>query len=93
MAIDDEDFFAAVARHFVGGFLEELQLEIAAIGDGAGLVFGFKNLAEIIFGKYDRVFLFGGVQRCVADVEEIGAKGQMWAVLFENAEGEKADAF
>ena len=58
----------------------------AAVGDGAGFVLGFKNLAEIIFRKNDCVLLFGGVQRGVADVQQIGAERKMRAVFFENAE-------
>src|SRR5277367_3146498 len=42
VAIHDDDFFAAVAGHFVGGFLQQLQLQIGAVGDGTGLVLGFE---------------------------------------------------
>ena len=93
VAVDDEDFLAAVAGHLVGGFLEKLELEIAAVGDGAGFVLGFEDLAKIVFRKNDGVFLLGGVKRGVADVQKIGAERKMRAVFFENAEGEDTDAF
>ena len=90
VAVDDQDFLAAVAGHLVGGFLQQGELQVAAVGHGAGLVPRLGDLAEIIFGENDRVFFFGGVQRGVADVEQIGAERQMRAVLFENAEGQQA---
>ncbi len=62
VAVDDKNFFAAVAGHLVGGFLQEIQLNLPAVGDGAGFVFGFENLSEIIFRENDGKFLFGGVQ-------------------------------
>src|SRR5262249_7264273 len=80
VAVDDEDFLASVARHFVGGFLEEFELEVAAVGDSAGFVLGFENLAEIIFGEDDGEFLCGSVKCGVADVEEIGAERKMGAM-------------
>lgn len=92
VAVDDDDFLAAVAGHFVGGFLEKFELEFAAVSDGAGFVFGFEDLAEEILREDDSVFLFGGVQRGVADVEQVRAEREMRAVLFENAEGEQASA-
>ena len=51
VAVDDQNFLAAVARHFVGGFLQESELHVAAVGHGAGLVLGLGDLAEIIFGN------------------------------------------
>lgn len=93
VAVDNDDFLAAVAGHLVGGFLKELELEAARVSDRAGFVPGFENLAEIVFGEDEREFLLRGLQGGVADVEEIGSEGQMRAVLFENAEGEEADTF
>jgi len=90
MAVDDDDFLAAVACHLVGGFLQQLQLNLAAIRDGARLVFGFEDLAEVILGEDHGVFLRGGFERGVAHVEQVGAKREMRSVLFENAEGEQA---
>ena len=88
VAVDDDYFLAAVARHLVGGFLQQGELHLAAVGDGSGLVAGFGDLSEIIFGEDDGVFLLGGVQRGVADVEQIGAQRQMRSVLLQDAEGQ-----
>ena len=93
VAVDDEDFLAAITRHFVGGFLEEHELEVAAVSDGTGFVLRFKNLTEIVFRKDDGVFLLDRMERGVADVEEIGAERKMRAVFFKNAEGKNANAF
>ena len=90
VAVDDQDFLAAVAGHLVGGFLQQGELQVAAVGHGAGLVPRFSDLAEIVFGEDDGVFLLGGVQRGVADVEQIGTERQVRAVLFEDSEGEQA---
>src|SRR5262249_28239909 len=92
MAVDDQDFLAAIARHLVGRFLEQRQLQAAAVGHGAGFMLGLGNLSKIVFGEYDRVFLIGRVQRSVAHVEEIGAERKMRAVFLENAERKQADS-
>jgi hypothetical protein len=73
VAVNDDHLLAAVARHFVGGLLQQGELHFAAVGDGSGFVAGFGNLSEIIFGEDDCVFLFCGVQRGVAHVQQIGA--------------------
>ena len=69
VAVHDDDFLAAVARHFVGSFLEELKLKRKAVGDGAGLLFGLEDLAEVILGKHDRIRLLGSVQRCIPHIQ------------------------
>ena len=90
MAIDDEDFFATVARHLVGGLLQQSELQVAAIGHGSRLVAGFGDLAKIIFGEDDGIFLLGGVQRGIADVKQVGAQRQMRTMLLKDAEGQQA---
>ena len=62
VAVDDEDLLAAVARHFIGGFLEQLQLEFHTVGDGSRFVLGFENLSEIILRKDEGELLLGGLQ-------------------------------
>src|SRR5438094_5863601 len=47
VAVHDDDFLAAVARHLVGGFLQQFQLELHTVGHRTGLVLRFKNLSEI----------------------------------------------
>ena len=72
--VDDDDFLAAVARHLVGGFLEQLQLKFHAVRDGAWLVLGFKNLAKIIFRKNDSEICLHSRQRHVPDIQKIGSQ-------------------
>jgi hypothetical protein len=55
-------------------------------------VAGFGNLAEIVFGKDDGVFLLCSVQRRVAHVQQIGTKRQMRSVLLEDSERQQACA-
>jgi len=56
----------------------------------SGLVTGFGNLAKIIFGKDNRVFFLGSVQRGITDVQQIGAEREMRSVLLQDAEGKQA---
>src|SRR4029077_5506847 len=93
VTVDDDDFLAAVARHLFGGFLEELQLQFHAVGNGAGFVLGFENLSEVVLRKNDGVFLLGGFQGSMANIQKIGAERQMRTVLFENAERQETGAF
>jgi hypothetical protein len=53
-------------------------------------VFGLSDLAKIVFGKNDNVFLLGGVQRGVADVQQICPQRQVRPVLFEDSERKQA---
>ena len=62
VAVDDKHLLAAVARHLVGGFLQQRQLQFAAIGNGAGFVPRLEDLPEVVFRKDHRIFLLGGVQ-------------------------------
>ncbi len=91
MAVDDQDLLAAVARHLVGGFLQERELHRAAVGHGSGLVLSLGDLAEIVFRENDGVFLrFGGMQRGIADVEKIGAERKVrgtWKFLEDSKQG------
>jgi hypothetical protein len=88
--VHDDDLLAAVARHLVGRLLQQLELQSAAVGHRAWLLFRFGNLPEVVRGEHDRVFLLGGVQRDVAHVEQIVAERQMRPVLLHDAEGEQA---
>src|SRR5580704_8712156 len=92
MAVDDDDLLAAITRHLVGGFLKQRKLQIAAIGDGAGLVASFGNLPEIVFGEDDSIFFLGGVKRCITNVQQVGAQRQMRSMLLKNAERQQACA-
>src|ERR1700751_1175288 len=55
-------------------------------------MFGFGDLPKVVFGEYERVLLLSGVERSIANVEQVGAKWKMRAVLLENAEGKKTDS-
>src|ERR1700720_1454086 len=90
VAIHDDDFLAAVARHFIRSLFEKRKLHFAAVGDGSGLVLGFGNLSEIIFRENNCVLLLGSVQRGVANVQQIGPERQMRAMLFKDAEWQQA---
>jgi hypothetical protein len=92
VAVDDDDLFAAVAGHLGDCLLEESELGGEAVSDGAGLLAGFEDLAEIILGEDDGVFVFDGVEDGEADVEEVSAEGEVGTVLLDNAEGEDACA-
>src|SRR6266478_3985770 len=92
VAVYYDYFFAAVASHFIGGFLQQVQLQIHAVCNCSGLVLGFKNLAEIIFGEDYRIFLRRGLQRNVAHIQQISAERKMRSVFFQNAKGKKACA-
>ena len=90
VTIHDDDLLATIARHLVGGFLQELQLHLGAVSDRAGFMHGFKDLPEVIFGKHYSVFLLGGVQTDVANIQQIGAQGQVSTMLLQNAEWQQA---
>ena len=92
VAVDDEDFLAAVARHLLHRFLQQRELRAQAVGNGSGLLLGFEDLAEIVFGEDDGVFLLDGVHHGEADIEEVGAERKMRTMLFDDADGEHADA-
>jgi hypothetical protein len=92
VAVDDDDLFAAVSGHFGDGFLEECELGGEAVGDGAGLLAGFKDLAEVVGREDDGVFLLDGVEDGEADVEEVSAEREMGAVFLDDAEGKDAGA-
>src|SRR5712691_512407 len=93
VTVDDEDFPAAIARHFTGGLLEQLQLEFHAVGNGSGLVLGFKNLPEVVLRKNDGVLLLDRLQGSVPHIEKIRAQRQMRPMLFQDAERQQARAF
>ena len=92
VAVDDDHFLAAVARHLVGSFLQQGELHLAAVRDCSRLVAGFGNLSEVIFREDNGVFLLGGVQRGVTHVKEIGAEREVRPVFLQDAEGEQASA-
>jgi hypothetical protein len=56
------------------------------------LVLGFKNLSGKILGEDDRVLLLSGVLSNVTNIEKVRADGKMRAVLFQDAEWEKASS-
>ena len=82
MSIDDDDLLTAITSHLVGGFLEQVELQVTAISYRSGLVPGLENLTKIVFGKHDGVFLLGGVQRRIAHIEQICSERKVGSMLF-----------
>ena len=62
MAVHDDNLLATVARHFIGRFLEQLQLEFHAEGDSPRFMLGFKNLSEVVLRKDHGEFLLCRLQ-------------------------------
>src|SRR5579863_6169964 len=50
----------------------------------------FEYLAEVILGKYDRVFLTGALERCVAHVNQVRSQWQLRTMLFDDPEWQHA---
>src|SRR5215469_1155690 len=92
MAVDDYDLLATVARHLVGSFLQQVQLQPSAVGNGPRLVLGFEDLSEVVFGIDNRVLLCSTMERHVADVDQISAERQLRTMLFDDAKREEAGA-
>ena len=92
MAVHDQNFLAAVARHLVCGFLQKIQLKMRAVCHGSGLVFGLENLAEVVLRKDHCVLLVGSVQRGIAHIKQISAQRQVRAMFLQNAERQQACA-
>ena len=86
MAIYNENFFAAVARHFVGGFLQQFQLQFGAIRQGARLVLGFENLAVEIGREKMAYSSVGRVFGDVAHIDQVCSQRQLRAMFLNNAE-------
>ena len=92
MPIYYENFFAAVTRHFVGGFLQQFQLHLGAIRQGSGLVLRFENLAVEVGRKNNGIFFVGRVFRDVAHIDQVRSQRQLRAMFFNNAKGQQAGA-
>jgi hypothetical protein len=88
MSVHDDDFLAAVPRHLVDGLLQQFQLQMSAVRNCAGFVASFEDLAKIVFGKDNNIFLLRRRQSGMADIQQIGSKRQMRTVLFKDSEGQ-----
>ena len=55
VTVGDDDLLTSVPRHFGSGFPQELLLKLRAVSHCARLMFRLENLAEVIFGKNDRI--------------------------------------
>ena len=91
MAADDDYLLTAVTAHLGGGLLQEFQLKVRAVGNGAGLVLGFEDLSKVVFRKHDGVFLLHRFEGRITDVQKIGSHGAGGPVLFDDSEGKQAD--
>jgi hypothetical protein len=74
----------------ITGFLQQTQLQLGTIGDGARLVLGFGNLPRKVLGENDGVLFLRCVLRHIARVQQISPERQMGPVLFEDAERQQA---
>src|SRR4051794_7805463 len=79
MPVDDQNLLASVSRHLVARFLEQLELQSAAVRHGSSLMAGFGDLSEVIFREDDRILLLRGSERRMSNIEKISAQRQMWA--------------
>src|SRR5581483_12133688 len=90
MSIHDDDLLASIAGHLVGGLLQQVELQVGTVRNCAGLMFSLEDLPEVVLGEYDGILLLGSMQGDIANVEQISSERQMRAVLFQDAEGQKA---
>jgi hypothetical protein len=90
VTVHDDDLLAAVAGHLVGRFLQQLELQSAAVGHRAGLMLRFEDLPEVVLWENDGILLLGGIECNVAHVEQIVAQGKMGSMLLHDAEREQA---
>ena len=90
VTVDDQHLLAAIAGHLVGGLLQQGKLQAAAISHRSWLMLCLGNLTEVVFGKNDRVFLLGCVERRMAHIEEVSSERQVRAVFFEDPERKHA---
>src|SRR5260370_36612677 len=92
MPIHDETFLASIARHLIGCLLQQFQLQLGTVSDGSGLVFGFKDLTEIVLGKNNRILLLDAVLDGITYIDEIVAKRQVWPMFLDDPERQYACA-
>ena len=75
MAIHDQYFVAAVARHLIRRCLQKGELKIGTVGDSARLVACFRNLTEIIFRKDNRILLLYCLECGCPHIDQIRSQG------------------
>src|SRR5260370_39003263 len=92
MPIHDENFLASIARHLIGCLLQQFQLQLGTVSDGSGLVFGFKDLTEIVLGKNNRILLLDAVLDGITYIDQIVAKRQLGPMFFSYPEQQYAIA-
>src|SRR5579883_880534 len=92
MTVDDQNLVAAIARHFLRGLLQEIELQALAIRDGSGLMLGFEDLTEVVLGEDHGIFLPGGIQARVPYINKVRPQRPGWAVLFDDSERQYAGA-
>jgi hypothetical protein len=72
MPIHDRHFAATIASHLIRRCLQQLQLQIRVVGNRAGLMPCFGNLAEIIFRKNHGILRLDGLHRSRSHIDQIG---------------------
>ncbi len=86
----NHDLLEPVAADFIQCRLQQIPDELRRVGDGAGRVFGFVNLAEIIFRKNHYVFFLRGCLAAKLRTEQVGADRHVRAVLFQHSDRQQA---
>ena len=92
VAVDQQDFFEAVAGYFAAGLVEQAEKQLGTVRNGSRLVARLKDLAGVPKGENHGVLGAGGQQRKFAGNENICAERQVLPMLFHHAHGEDAEA-
>src|SRR5205823_5481270 len=70
VAVNDQNFLAAIASHLVRSCLKQCQLQIAAVSDGTGLMTCLRDLPKIVLRENHSVLLLSGVQSSIPRIEQ-----------------------
>ena len=79
--VHNHNLLAAIARHLVCRFLQEIELYMHAVGHSPRLLPRFGDLSEIIRGEDQRVLLLCGMLDRVAHIDQIGAIWESTAIF------------
>ena len=92
MSIHDQDLLTPVSRHLRYCFLQQLQLQLQAIGDRSGLVPRLEDLPKVIRRKNDGILLPGRLLTYIAHINQVGTQRQLRTMLLDNPKRQHARA-